>query len=62
MPSFFEDEEIGGALGMRKFVQSDVFKAMNVGFALDEGKINGFSVFPFCNFLFLQFLSLRPHS
>ena len=35
----FKDEEIGGALGMKKFVQSDVFKAMNVGVALDEGEI-----------------------
>ena len=42
MSSFFEDEEIGGVLGMKEFVHSDVFKAMNVGFALDEGEIDIF--------------------
>ncbi|XP_004925487.1 aminoacylase isoform X1 [Bombyx mori] len=35
--SFVPDEEIGGDTGMGKFVQTDVFKNMNVGFALDEG-------------------------
>lgn len=35
--SFVPDEEIGGELGMRAFVQSDAFKALNVGFELDEG-------------------------
>ena len=34
---FVPDEEIGGVEGMKKFVQLDQFKAMNVGFALDEG-------------------------
>lgn len=34
--SFVPDEEIGGAFGMKAFVQSDTFKALNVGFALDE--------------------------
>ncbi|XP_015115331.1 aminoacylase-1 [Diachasma alloeum] len=35
--SFVPDEEIGGVLGMKKFVHTDDFKALNVGFALDEG-------------------------
>lgn len=34
---FVPDEELGGHLGMAKFVTTDEFKAMNVGFALDEG-------------------------
>jgi len=47
--TFVPDEEIGGALGMRKFVQSDVFKAMNVGFALDEGLANPTEAFKVYN-------------
>lgn len=35
--SFVPDEEIGGVDGMRKFVHTDDFKKLNVGFALDEG-------------------------
>ncbi|PJF16762.1 hypothetical protein PSACC_03432 [Paramicrosporidium saccamoebae] len=35
--SFVPDEEIGGADGMEVFVGTDMFKALNVGFALDEG-------------------------
>lgn len=35
--TFVPDEEIGGHDGMEKFVHSDDFKALNVGFALDEG-------------------------
>lgn len=31
------DEEIGGKLGMAKFVQHEEFKKLNVGFGLDEG-------------------------
>ncbi|VIO94977.1 Uncharacterized protein BM_BM17575 [Brugia malayi] len=31
------DEEIGGEDGMEKFVESEVFKKLNVAFALDEG-------------------------
>lgn len=34
----FVDEEIGGTLGMAKFVQRDEFKEMNVACAIDEGK------------------------
>ncbi|XP_049867876.1 aminoacylase-1-like [Pectinophora gossypiella] len=35
--SFVPDEEIGGHDGMKKFVVTSEFKALNVGFALDEG-------------------------
>ena len=33
----FTDEEIGGFLGMKLFIETEDFKNMNVGFALDEG-------------------------
>ena len=33
----YVDEEIGGGTGMNQFVKTDDFKAMNLGFALDEG-------------------------
>lgn len=33
----FTDEEIGGLDGMAKFVHTQDFKALNIGFALDEG-------------------------
>lgn len=35
--TFVPNEELGGYLGMHGFVQTDEFKAMNVGFMLDEG-------------------------
>ncbi|XP_050677923.1 aminoacylase-1-like isoform X2 [Leptidea sinapis] len=35
--SFVPDEEIGGRNGMAKFVKTEHFKKLNVGFALDEG-------------------------
>ncbi|CAL7942683.1 unnamed protein product [Xylocopa violacea] len=35
--SFVPDEEIGGLLGMKEFVHTKEFQALNVGFALDEG-------------------------
>ncbi|XP_076631647.1 aminoacylase-1 [Colletes latitarsis] len=35
--SFVPDEEIGGVLGMKDFVHTKDFQALNVGFALDEG-------------------------
>ncbi|KAI4503616.1 hypothetical protein M0802_001019 [Mischocyttarus mexicanus] len=35
--SFVPDEEIGGKLGMKEFVHTQDFKALNIGFALDEG-------------------------
>lgn len=31
------DEEIGGELGMEKFVKTEEFKKMNVACAIDEG-------------------------
>ncbi|XP_047002828.1 aminoacylase-1-like [Schistocerca americana] len=34
------DEEIGGADGMEKFVQSEDFHKLNVGFELDEGPVS----------------------
>ncbi|KAG8228959.1 hypothetical protein J437_LFUL007710 [Ladona fulva] len=35
--SFMPDEEIGGTDGMKKFVRTEDFRKLNVGFALDEG-------------------------
>ncbi|XP_023012522.2 aminoacylase-1 isoform X2 [Leptinotarsa decemlineata] len=35
--SFVPDEEIGGVEGMKMFVETNDFKDLNVGFALDEG-------------------------
>lgn len=34
---YVPDEEIGGTDGMQAFVQTDAFRSLNVGFALDEG-------------------------
>ncbi|XP_065088295.1 aminoacylase-1-like [Ochlerotatus camptorhynchus] len=34
---FVPDEEIGGILGMKDFVKTDHFKALNCGFGIDEG-------------------------
>lgn len=34
--SFVPEEEIGGVEGMQEFVLTNDFKALNVGFALDE--------------------------
>ncbi len=38
--SYLTDEEIGGILGMKKFVLTKEFKSLNVGFSLDEGMPN----------------------
>lgn len=35
--SIFFFKEVGGYLGMEKFVHTDEFKALNIGFSLDEG-------------------------
>ncbi|KAK4878818.1 hypothetical protein RN001_011324 [Aquatica leii] len=35
--SYLPDEETGGIEGMQKFIKSDEFKKLNIGFALDEG-------------------------
>lgn len=37
---FVPDEEVGGDSGMRVFLQTPEFKALNVGFVLDEGLAN----------------------
>ncbi|KAJ1796001.1 adenylate cyclase [Coemansia sp. RSA 2399] len=37
---YVPDEEIGGNDGMAHFVESDMFGALNAGFALDEGMAN----------------------
>lgn len=40
------DEEIGGDKGMREFVKTEVFRKLNVGFALDEGIATPDEIFP----------------
>ncbi|CAH2991196.1 unnamed protein product [Chilo suppressalis] len=40
------DEEVGTVAGMQKFLQSKEFKAMNVGFELDEGGAVNLPVLP----------------
>lgn len=42
----FTDEEIGGIPGMKAFVHTDEFKALNVGFALDEGLASATDEYP----------------
>ena len=37
---FVPDEETGGELGMGKFIQSERFKSLNIGFVLDQGMPN----------------------
>lgn len=36
--SYVPDEEVGGFNGMAKFVESEEFKELNIGFMLDEGQ------------------------
>lgn len=43
---FVPDEETGGVAGMKVFVHSDEFKALNVGFSMDEGIASPTEVFP----------------
>ncbi len=46
--SFVPDEEVGGLMGMALFVNTDTFRNLNVGLALDEGLANptdNFTVF-----------------
>jgi aminoacylase len=38
--SLVPDEEIGGHDGMEKWIKTESFKSLNVGFALDEGLAN----------------------
>lgn len=44
--SFVPDEEIGGVDGMKKFVHTEDFKKLRVGFALDEGMASPTNIFP----------------
>ncbi|EDV49623.1 uncharacterized protein Dere_GG17281 [Drosophila erecta] len=44
--SFVADEEMGGRFGMRPFVPTDDFRALNVGFAMDEGLASPDEHFP----------------
>ncbi|XP_037033333.1 aminoacylase-1-like [Bradysia coprophila] len=37
---FVPDEEMGGLLGMDRFVLTDEFRALNVGYVLDEGTVS----------------------
>ena len=37
---YLTDEEIAGVDGMAKFIDHQGFKDLNVGFALDEGKLS----------------------
>lgn len=43
---FMPDEELGGFLGMAKFVESEDFKNLNASFALDEGIAGPDDAFP----------------
>ena len=43
--SFVPDEEIGGETGFALFLDTPEFKALNVGFALDEGQASPNEVF-----------------
>ncbi|XP_059487920.1 aminoacylase-1-like [Neocloeon triangulifer] len=47
--SFVPDEEIGGVDGMEKFVHTQDFKNLNIGFALDEGMASPNDEFLFYN-------------
>jgi aminoacylase len=51
---FVPDEEIGGARGMKKLITLDEFKALNVGFVLDEGKIKIKTLISIVSFLSLR--------
>ncbi|EDW03378.1 GH11206 [Drosophila grimshawi] len=44
--SFVADEEMGGRRGMRPFVETEEFRALNVGFGLDEGLASPTADFP----------------
>ncbi|XP_073828399.1 aminoacylase-1B [Musca autumnalis] len=44
--SFVADEEMGGGLGMREFVNTSDFKSLNIGFSLDEGLASPTEEFP----------------
>uniref|UniRef100_A0A1I8NET2 N-acyl-aliphatic-L-amino acid amidohydrolase n=1 Tax=Musca domestica TaxID=7370 RepID=A0A1I8NET2_MUSDO len=44
--SFVADEEMGGGLGMREFVNTSEFKSLNIGFSMDEGLASPTEEFP----------------
>ncbi|XP_059619088.1 aminoacylase-1-like [Phlebotomus argentipes] len=44
--TFVPDEEVGGQLGMAKFVHTEDFRALKVGFSLDEGIASPTDTFP----------------
>ncbi|XP_061396693.1 aminoacylase-1B-like [Musca vetustissima] len=44
--SFVADEEMGGGLGMREFVNTSDFKSLNIGFSMDEGLASPTEEFP----------------
>ena len=44
--TFVPEEEVGGHDGMQKFVLTEEFKRLNVGFSLDEGLAGPDEVFP----------------
>ncbi|XP_023172478.1 aminoacylase-1 [Drosophila hydei] len=44
--SFVADEEMGGRRGMRPFVETKEFRALNIGFGLDEGLASPTAEFP----------------
>lgn len=61
------DEEIGGKDGLGNFLESDAFKSLNVGCALDEGLANPnpgevtvFVSYLLSNRFFLSFFQLLP--
>ena len=44
------EEEIGGQLGMKLLVNTQEFKDLNVGFALDEGIVSTHCEYTWCAF------------
>ncbi|XP_059619089.1 aminoacylase-1-like [Phlebotomus argentipes] len=44
--TFVPDEEVGGKLGMAKFVHTEDFRALKVGFSLDEGIASPTDLYP----------------
>lgn len=44
--TFVPDEERGGFTGMGKFIESDAFRQLNIGFGLDEGIASPTEVYP----------------
>ncbi|KAJ0175490.1 hypothetical protein K1T71_008649 [Dendrolimus kikuchii] len=53
--TFMPDEETGGNKGIKQFVDTDVFRNLNIGFALDEGYVSESE-----NLLLPVYLDKRP--